>query len=95
MVQGIDSREKRYVKVRSETDEDGRVRPLAVEWEDGRVYEIDRVLDARQAASLKVGGTGVRYLVRIGEATTYLFYENPKWYVEAKRYSRPAGIEAC
>ena len=84
MVRGIGSREKRYVKVVSSTDEDGAVTPLSVEWEDGRVYEIDRVLDRRRAASLKVGGCGMRYLVRIGQATTYLFYEGPCWYVEAK-----------
>ena len=84
MVRGIDSREKRYVKVVACIDEDGRVTPLSVEWEDGRVYEIDRVLDRRHAASLKVGGTGMRYLVRIGQATTYLFHEDPRWYVEAK-----------
>lgn len=84
MVQGIDSREKRYVKVTSVTDEDGFVTPVSVTWEDGRVYEIDRILDRRQAASLKVGGTGMRYLVRIGQATTYLFHEDPRWYVEAK-----------
>ena len=87
MVQGIDRREKRYVKVVSTTDEDGRITPLSVEWEDGRVYEIDRILDRRQAASLKVGGTGMRYLVRIGQTTTYLFHENPRWYVEAKIFS--------
>ena len=85
MVQGIDSREKRYVKVVSSTDEDGLIMPLSIEWEDGRVYEIDQVLDRRRAASLKVGGTGVRYLIRIGHAKTYLFHEDPRWYVEAKR----------
>ena len=84
MVQGIDSREKRYVKVTSVTDEDGRITPVSVTWEDGRVYEIDRVLDRRRAASLKVGGTGVRYLVSIGGVKTYLFHEDPRWYVEAK-----------
>ena len=84
MVQGIDSREKRYVKVTSVTDEDGFITPVSVTWEDGRVYEIDQILDRRQAASLKVGGTGMRYLVRIGHATTYLFHEGPRWYVEAK-----------
>ena len=89
MVQGIESREKRYVKVVSATDEDGRVTPLSVEWEDGCVYEIDRVLDVRQAASLKVGGTGVRYLVRIGKATTYLFHEDPRWFVEEKVLDYP------
>lgn len=84
MVRGIESRMKRYVKVTSTTDEDGRITPCSVEWEDGRTYQIDRVLDARQAASLKVGGTGMRYLVRIGNSTTYLFHEDPRWYVEAK-----------
>ena len=89
MVKGIDSREKRYVKVMALTDEDGRITPVSVEWEDGRVYEIDRVLDRRQAASLKVGGTGMRYLVRIGQTVTYLFYENPRWFVEEKVVELP------
>lgn len=84
MVKGIACRRKRYVEVLASTDEEGRVTPVAVTWEDGRKFEIDRVLDMRQAASLKVGGTGVRYLVRIGQATTYLFYEDPRWFVEEK-----------
>ncbi len=82
MVQGIAQRRKHYVEVVARTDEDGRVSPLSVTWEDGRVFEIDRIMDVRQAASLKVGGTGVRYLVRIGQRTTYLFFENPRWFVE-------------
>ena len=85
-MRGIDNREKRYVKVASVTDEEGRVTPLSIEWEDGCVYTIDRILDRRHAASLKVGGTGMRYLIRIGSATTYLFFEDPRWYVEAKIY---------
>ena len=84
MVKGINSRMKKYVKVTSTTDEDGRVMPLSIEWDDGVRYEIDRVIDARQAASLKVGGTGMRYTIRVGHETTFLFYENPRWYVEAK-----------
>ena len=84
MVQGIESRRKHYVQVLARIDEDGCVTPLSVTWDDGRTFEIDRVLDARQAASLKVGGTGMRYLVRIGQATTYLFYEDPRWFVEEK-----------
>ncbi|MGI6046137.1 MAG: hypothetical protein ACOYCA_04775 [Eggerthellaceae bacterium] len=82
MVQGILRRRKRYVEVLSLCDEDGVVAPISIIWEDGRTFEIDRVLDVRQAASLKVGGTGVRYLIRIGERTTYLFYEDPRWFVE-------------
>ena len=84
MVQGIESRRKHYVQVLARIDEDGCVTPLSVTWDDGRMFEIDRILDVRQAASLKVGGTGMRYLVRIGQATTYLFYEDPRWFVEEK-----------
>lgn len=58
--------------------------PLAIEWEDGHVYEIDRVLDSRRAASTKAGGVGMRYLCRIQNRETHLFYEDPKWFVEGK-----------
>ena len=84
MVKGIDSRRKHYVQVLSRTDEDGYITPVSITWEDGRTFDIDRVLDCRQAASLKVGGTGTRYLVRIGHTTTYLFHEDPRWFVEEK-----------
>ena len=85
MVQGIAYRRKHYVEVLARIDEEGAVTPVSITWDDGRTFEIDRVLDVRQAASLKVGGTGMRYLVRIGQTVTYLFYENPRWVVEEKR----------
>ena len=84
MVQGIESRRKRYVEVVARFDEDGSITPLSITWEDGRTFEIDQILGHRHAASLKVGGTGMRYLIRIGNATTYLFHEDPRWYVEEK-----------
>ncbi|MEE8705038.1 MAG: hypothetical protein SOH58_08600 [Olsenella sp.] len=83
-MRGIAAREKRYVEVISRTDEEGRVTPLAVVWSDGRHYDIDRVLDRRRACSLKTGGTGVRYTVSVGGRSTYLFFEGPRWFVEAK-----------
>ena len=61
-----------------------KVQPLSLLWEDGTVYEIDRVLDVRRAASLKAGGMGIRYTVRINGKQSYLFYEEPRWFVEAK-----------
>lgn len=81
---GVQRREKRYVEVIARFDEDGGLTPLRVIWEDGVCYEIDRVLDRRRAASLKVGGIGMRYLVEIGGKRTYLFYEEPRWFVEGK-----------
>ncbi|MBQ9316573.1 MAG: hypothetical protein IJ203_07095 [Atopobiaceae bacterium] len=52
-------------------------------------YQIDRVLDARQAYSLKTGGTGIRYTIRVGEHDTYLWYEGPPWFVEARTAYMP------
>jgi len=76
--------EKKYVKVDVSFSEDGVVMPLRIYWEDGTQYDIDRVLDFRQAASLKAGGQGIRYTVRIHGRTKYLWYEQPRWFVEAR-----------
>jgi len=62
----------------------GKIIPIAVKWDDGRTFEIDQVLDIRPAASTKVGGAGIRYLIRIGRTRTYLFLEENNWFVEAK-----------
>ena len=83
VVQGIAHRKKQYVEVIAHHDEEGVIAPLTITWEDGRHFEIDEILDRRRAAALKVGGTGTRYLVRIGGRETFLYYENPRWFVEA------------
>lgn len=72
------------VEVLARYDVEGRIYPVSVTWEDGRTFEIDRILDIRPAASTKVGGAGIRYTVRIGRTTTYLFLEESRWFVEAK-----------
>lgn len=38
---------------------DGTARPRKIKFEDGEVYEIDRVRHCCRAASTKVGGTGL------------------------------------
>ena len=73
---------KIYVKVRADFDFDGKLRPLLFRTEDGAPQRIDRVLDVRQAASLRAGGQGVRYTCRVGGNQLYLFYEDPYWFVE-------------
>lgn len=75
---------KVFVEVTVRYDTDGKITPLSLLWEDGTVYEIDRVLDVRRAASLKAGGMGIRYTVNINGKQRYLFYEEPKWFVEAR-----------
>ena len=75
---------KVFVEVTAKFDTEGRIIPLSLLWEDGTVYEINRVLDVRRAASLKAGGMGIRYTVSIGGRQSYLYFEEPKWFVEAK-----------
>ena len=75
---------KVFVKVTASFDTDGRITPLSLEWEDGRLYTIDRITDLRRAASLKAGGMGLRYTVIINGQQSYLFYEGPKWFVEGR-----------
>lgn len=75
---------KVFVEVTAKFDTEGKITPLSLLWEDGTRYEINRVLDARRAASLKAGGIGIRYTVIIGSKQCYLYFEEPKWFVEAK-----------
>lgn len=78
---------KVYVPVNLDVDEDGNIRPRLIRWEDGRVYEIDRLKQKCRAASTKVGGCGIRYTVMICGHETHLFNEDDKWFVEAKVYN--------
>ena len=48
------------------------------------IIKIDRVLDVRRAASLKAGGIGLRYTIRIHGKATHLYFEDPQWFVEGK-----------
>ena len=67
-----------YVAVLAQFDAEGGIRPVCVVWEDGRRYEIDRILDVRPAASLKQGGAGIRYTCRIRGRVRYLFLEESR-----------------
>ena len=79
---------KVYVDVNEDRLRDGKLIPLSFVWEDGRRYEIDRVIDIRQAASLKAGGVGLRYTVRVKNKEAFMFLEEVggihKWFMERK-----------
>jgi len=79
---------KVYVDVNENRLKDGSVIPLSFVWEDGGRYKIDRILDVRPAASLKAGGAGMRYTVRVRNRETYMFLEEDsgttKWFMERK-----------
>ena len=74
---------KVYVDVTAEFSKDGNLVPKCCRWEDGQVYEIERVKDVRRAASLKAGGVGMRYTCVIDGQEKHLFYEdNNMWFME-------------
>jgi len=75
---------KVYVAVTAEYSAAGFIRPCSFVWEDGRRYDIDRVLDVRKAASLRAGGAGLRYTCLVRGKQTYLFLEEDRWFMERK-----------
>ena len=73
---------KTFVKVTAEHDTDGKTKPLALTWTNGKQYEIDRITDVRQAPSLRGGGLGMRYTVKIRGKEVYLFEDEGRWFLE-------------
>lgn len=63
---------------------DGERIPVQLVWEDGRVFEIDRVIDMKKAASLKAGGCGLRYRCKVRGKETCLWLEDEKWFMEVQ-----------
>lgn len=89
---------KVYVRVDVDFDSSGAMLPRRLFWEDGTCYDIDRVLDIRQAVARRAGGQGDRYTVRICGKLRYLFFERSarltgnnigRWFVERKQ---PQGL---
>lgn len=70
------------LQVNADFDLDGNIWPRTITWEDGRVFEIDRIFDVRRAASLKAGGVGMRYTCRIWGKEVKLFNEEGHWFME-------------
>ncbi len=84
---------KVYVPVDVEFRSDGTMLPRIIVWEDGTRYEIDRILDVRQAAAMKAGGQGDRYTISVQGKQSFLFFERlpnqtgrciGRWFVERR-----------
>ena len=71
--------DKIYVKVRCSHLPDGTIHPESMEWMDGQVWEITRVLHAAVPADHEF--EGIRYTVLIGSAEKYIYRIGTKWYV--------------
>lgn len=82
-----------YVDVDVRFDPSGRMVPHAFVWQDGRSYQIDKVLEVRPAHAEKAGGQGDRYKVKIRGQERAMFFEHAtdssspnvgRWFVEGK-----------
>ena len=51
-------REKRYVEVDVRFTPDGKIRPLAINYDKSHIYGIDRVLGCQGVAHRRLGGKG-------------------------------------
>jgi hypothetical protein len=91
-----DMRERVDVDVVMVWNTEGEFIPKEIIWRDGTKFTVDRVLDSCRMASLKAGGMGHRYTVRITNEeyhvfgkVTYLFLDRGKlpecWFVEGKK----------
>lgn len=77
---------KVLIGVRLFVDTAGKIHPEALQWEDGRVYEIDKVISVTQAPPLHVGGmVTTRYTCRVMGQVREIYYEqfSNLWFVEA------------
>lgn len=76
---------KVFVDVYVLVDKDGKRRPLRIQWEDGTVYIVERLLNRCKVKSLNVGGGEIRYTVQINGKETFIYEDNHgKWFVEGK-----------
>ncbi|GHU68020.1 hypothetical protein FACS1894184_09020 [Clostridia bacterium] len=77
------SKRKVYIPVNADFDAAGNVLPRSFMWEDGRVYEIDKLLGVQPAAAQKSGGQGTRYTIRVMNQTRYIYFEHNSEYGKA------------
>ena len=75
--------DKVFVKVQCMFLPDGTIRPVSIEWEDGQVWEITRILHT--ASPVDDEFEGIRYTVLIGSAEKYIYRTGSRWYVEPVR----------
>ena len=81
--------EKIYVVTFLRISEDGIMKPVAVEWTDGKLFEIDKVVDERNAPPEHTGGVltrKYRVVIRGKEKIIYLDKQTNRWFVEKPLY---------
>lgn len=73
---------RKNISILAKMQKNGRVIPQKILWDDGRIFEIDRILDIRNAASTRGGGKGIRYTIRIKNQERYVWLDEYFWFIE-------------
>ncbi len=74
---------RKYVDVICLNDQAGNIKPLFLIWEENRKIPIIKIQEICPRASLKVGGSGLRYTCLFeGNRIRHLYYDRGKWFVE-------------
>ncbi len=79
------SYEKIYVAVYLKIDMDGFMKPVAIEWTDGTLFEIEKIIDERNAPPEYTGGVLTRkykVIIKGREKLLYLDRQTNQWFVE-------------
>ena len=69
------------VGVLAQFDATGRLLPVSITWENGRVYNIDRLLAARVS---RLNRENRRYDIVIHAQETHLYRTGDQWYMMAE-----------
>lgn len=78
---------KKYVDVICLNDQAGNIKPLYLIWDEDRKIPILKVKEICPRASLKVGGSGLRYTcVFENNRTRHLYLDRGKWFVEMQEH---------
>ena len=81
---------KVYVSVESITYADGSIVPLKIFWNDGRTWDIKRVIHMAEPVNDEF--EGIRYTILIGSAVKNIYRLGSSWYVYT--IDNPAHTEA-
>ena len=74
---------RKYVDVICMMDKAGNIKPLYLIWDDVKKIPIIKVKEICPRASLKVGGSGLRYTcVFESNRVRHMYLDRGKWFVE-------------
>ena len=73
---------RKNITMIAKMQDDGKIIPLTILWENGKTFNIDKVLDIRKKASTNGGGKGLRYTCKILGQERFLWLDDNIWFVE-------------